>query len=126
MIKVIKTVSKSVRRIYKKSFSFSGLESIEIPSSVRKIGKYAFFNCKSLNKIILNEGIVELGESSFANNESLESITLPNSLKTIKSNAFSYCYNLTNVTASKYTKLIEIFNCAFDNTQINYSKYKSG
>lgn len=54
-------------------YECSGLKSVTLPDSIKKIGKYAFCRC-----------------------ENLESLNLPNSLEEIGSFAFAYCYKLTS------------------------------
>lgn len=75
----------NIKNISKKCFAFSGLESIYFPKFIKKVNSMAFFKCDKLRKINFNEGIVELGESSFQNNISLKSIDIPNSLTILKS-----------------------------------------
>ena len=108
----------NIKNISKKCFAFSGLESIYFPKFIKKVNSMAFFKCDKLRKINFNEGIVELGESSFQNNISLKSIDIPNSLTIIKSKSFFDCSNLIEVNTTPNTNLIEIHNRAFDYTQI--------
>ena len=37
-------------------FCDSEVESVEIPASVREIGAYAFYKCKSLKRVVFAEG----------------------------------------------------------------------
>ena len=63
------------------TFSYSGLTSIEIPSSVMYIGAGAF-HCTGLRNIEIPSGILSISEGAFANCYSLESITFEeNTLK---------------------------------------------
>lgn len=73
------------------------LETIIIPSSVRKIGSKAFSGCSKLKKIKFEEGITEIGDDAFFGCTSMEIIELPYSLKSIGANAFSRCENLKKV-----------------------------
>ena len=91
---------------------------MKIGNSIKKIDSYAFYGCKKLKEVIFNNSIIKIGSFSFANNISLEKINLPNSLKTIKSFTFSYYINLCVVKTTENTQLIEIYNGAFEKTQI--------
>lgn len=75
---------------------------IEIPSTysgkiISKILPNGFENCYYLEKVIIQNGVADIGRSAFANCSYLESITIPNSVTSIGSNAFSACSNLTIV-----------------------------
>ncbi|KAK8837595.1 hypothetical protein M9Y10_036126 [Tritrichomonas musculus] len=111
-------IPKSIEVISKSCFAFSGLKSIEIPSSVKKIDSGAFYNCNDLSHVTLNSGLIEICENSFAFNSSLASIDLPDTITTIKSRAFYKCKNLKKVKTTEKTQLVEIQNGAFEYTEI--------
>ena len=62
-------------------FQSHSISSIEIPSSVTKIGRYAFQNCKYIKSIILPNKIASIGDYAFSGCESLEEIIVPASVK---------------------------------------------
>jgi uncharacterized repeat protein (TIGR02543 family) len=66
------------------------LTSYTCPSSLKKIGDYAFFGHKDagINAISLNEGLTEIGDYAFGDNEAMTSISFPSSLKKIGNSAF--------------------------------------
>lgn len=64
----------------------SDLRSVEIPSSVKKIGKYAFNACSGLNTVVLAEGIKTVEEGAFFNCTNLATINLPDSITYIGRN----------------------------------------
>jgi hypothetical protein len=45
-----------LERIEEYAFSGSGLKSIEIPSSVIRLGEHSFFDCKSLESVTFEIG----------------------------------------------------------------------
>jgi hypothetical protein len=62
-----------------------------IDPSVTSIPANAFYGRKKLNEVELCEGLVEIGEGSFAGcNHSITRINIPNSLRRIDNWAFSY------------------------------------
>lgn len=71
---------------------------MSIPSSVTKIGDYAFYNCTNLTSIELPSGVTEIGDYAFYNCTNLSSLTLPSGVKEIGFSAFYHCKSLTSVT----------------------------
>lgn len=74
------------------------VRKMSIPSSVTKIGNYAFYHCTNLTSIELPSGVTSLGYVAFAGCTNLSSITLPSNVKEIKNSAFQNCKSLTSVT----------------------------
>lgn len=64
--------------------------SFDIPTSVKKIGNYAFYYSRDMGitSITFNEGLEEIGDYAFAYNDTLQSLTLPKSLRKIGKAAF--------------------------------------
>ena len=58
----------------------------------------AFSNCNNLTKVVLEEGIKEIGVSAFNGCKALKEIYLPNSVTQISSSAFSNCTALSAIT----------------------------
>ena len=99
------------------AFAGTSISEIDVPTTVTRIGRYAFAatpitrltidegsigikldgyafrNCKNLRKIQLNR-VTAIGEGCFENNQSLKEVTLPQGLKTIPNYAFAWDYNL--------------------------------
>lgn len=77
--------------------------NVELPSTLKKIGDYAFtvstfFSpSATLEKIIIPEGIEVIGEEAFGSCWELQQINLPDSLIAIGKGAFSGCRSLTSV-----------------------------
>ena len=62
-------------------FGCTSLKEIEIPSSVSLICENAFMDCASLEKVILNEGLIEIGNYAFLSCDKLKTITIPSSVR---------------------------------------------
>jgi len=74
--------------------SFHGNEDITevyLPDSMRVIGPIAFAECPNLRKIVLNEGLEEIGDGAFLGALGVTEIALPASLKRIGPMAFYAC-----------------------------------
>jgi len=78
---------------------------------VVRIGEKAFRNCKALNKVVLQDGIVSIGSAAFYLSSSITAITMPSSVKTIEEWAFCNCTNLASIKLSE--GLTDIGNYAF-------------
>ena len=87
------------------------VKKMSIPSSVTKIGDYAFYKCTDLTSIDLPSGVTYLGFKAFSDCTNLSSITLPSNVKEIGSSAFACCKSLTSVTWPSNVK--EIGSSAF-------------
>lgn len=72
--------------------------AVTIPSSVTKIGEYAFYECTGLTDVFIPNSVTSIGDSAFFGCEALTSISIPSSVVDIEEYAFSGCWSLTNVT----------------------------
>ena len=87
------------------SYVKSSLVTVEIPSSVKQIGRERDYNssygvfqgCTALQTVVLHEGLESIGYRTFSYCTSLKNITLPNSLMYIDGYAFSNT-GITSIT----------------------------
>ena len=71
------------------------ITSVVLPNSIVSIGKFAFFNCKKLQSISLNEGLKTIGARSFAHDSLVTgTLTIPSSVSLIETRAF---YNFLKI-----------------------------
>ena len=68
-------------------FEKSGLEEIVLPASVKEIGARAFYYCKQLKNVQLNEGLEKLGSNAFTWS-AITSVRIPSTLKRIENETF--------------------------------------
>lgn len=68
----------------------TGYDKLVVPGHIDCINTYAFYDC-SAKEVILEEGVVILGEGAFNGCESLESITIPRSCGLMHDNIFRDC-----------------------------------
>ena len=78
-------------------YNCSSLESIVLPPSVNMIGKYAFKWCSSLQRVVLSESLLSIAEQAFNQCVVLTEISLPDGLQSIGFNAFQYCKELESI-----------------------------
>ena len=108
---------KQVTSIGNRAFySNTKLESIKIPSGVKKIGNSAFENCDLLRSVTLPNSLNSIGSSAFYGCFCLESIDIPQSVTTIGSSAFEYCASLKKIDIKNGVK--SIGKSAFADTSI--------
>ena len=88
------------------------IEKVIIDEGIINIGEEAFRGCTSLISINIPEGVIHIGESAFYGCSSLASIEIPESVTGIESYALSRCSSLTNVDIP--AGVINIANSAFD------------
>ena len=98
---VIPKKDEQGKRIYKigdEAFRGKEIESVEIPTSIVRIGDNAFQYCDYLNNVILPNGLTSIGEYAFGYCSALTSIDIPSSVVAMGSCAFVDCNSLKNVT----------------------------
>ena len=81
--------------------SFQGcrsLAAIELPKTLKSIGKKSFKGCQKLTKIELPQSLTAIDEEAFADCLSLEDFEFPTSATTIGSDILHGCKNLKTVT----------------------------
>ena len=82
---------------------FGSDSKVDIPAElggkpVTSIGVYAFWNCRSLTKVTIPEGVTSIKDSTFWYCISLTEVNIPKSVETIGDEAFQFCDSLTEVT----------------------------
>lgn len=75
----------------------AALKALTIPRLVTKISDRAFFG-SGIEKIIIAEGVSEIGKEAFSNCNNLGEISFPDTLKVVGSRAFAECNNLRQIS----------------------------
>lgn len=75
---------------------YGKLKEVVLPSTVTKVGAFAFNGDKALQAINL-ENVQEIGNTAFQNNKALPQLQL-NSVKSIEKYAFNGCRKLQSLT----------------------------
>lgn len=91
---------------------FSTLTCIEIPASVRSVGKRAFDSCSNLSEIFGMQGVTNMGQAVFNQCENLQSLSWPKNLKIVPDQTF---YKCTCFQSIKFTgdEIISVGDAAF-------------
>lgn len=83
------SIPKSIKKIGRGAFyGASALKKITIPSSVEILGSHAFNSAENLRTIKLNKGLMEIGDGAFLNCKKLTKIRIPEGITIINSNTF--------------------------------------
>ena len=95
---IYKGKTYTVTSIGRKAFyNCSGLTSVSIPNSVKKIDNNAFSGCSNLTSIIIPYSVTSIGHWAFERCSRLTAVTIPNSVVSIGNRAFAYCSALKSV-----------------------------
>ena len=91
---------------------YSGITSISLPPSVKRLADRAFSNTK-IKSIVLPENLEYIGEGAFGSCGELRKITIPAKVETLASAAFSGCEKLYEVLLAENSSLRYIGSGAF-------------
>ena len=89
------------------------ITSLTIPGGVKYIGSSAFEDCTGLTNITLNDGLEYIGGSAFEGCSGLTQLTIPSTVNSIMLNAFKNCCNLNNIV-TEITNPFAIENNVFE------------
>lgn len=73
------------------------ITKVQLPSSLKKIGKETFIYCSSLESINLPPSLIEIGDSAFYQCNALKHIDIPITLPKIGTNAFFGCEEINKL-----------------------------
>ncbi len=105
------TFGKGIKEIPQGLFyRCTGIESIEIPSTVTTVSYMAFARCANLQKVTINSGLKLLEKQAFYKCEKLENLTLPSSVEEIRDYVFEDCKSLKWVTIPASVKTMAWYN----------------
>ena len=82
------------------------VRKITLPSSLKKIGDFAFYYCRKIEEIIIPKNVTSIGKWAFCHCQSLESVEIPSSVTSIGDYAFIGCTNLASLELSYGIKSI--------------------
>ena len=108
----------SLKRIgWEAFYKFPRLKRVVFPKGLESIGKEAFKKCDSLTELVFPEGSESLfiGDEAFCACPSLSKVYLPKSIKDVGNSAFSDCLQLKKVEMEK-SVYENLHNNVFENT----------
>ena len=90
--------NSNLKTIENYAFAYAKFTTLDIPSSVTKIGIYCFTECGNLETVTLPPNITILNQGAFNHCSGLTSIDIPDAVTAIGDWAFEKCTALTSVT----------------------------
>lgn len=93
-------VPSSVEKIGDFAFEGCNLTSLELPSSLTDIGDYAFDGCRNLGSLKLPSSLTSIGDYAFDFCTGLTEMEIPNSVTDMGDGVFASCYYLTSLKLS--------------------------
>ncbi len=116
-------LGKGLRFFGESCFINSGIETLDIPGNVKKIGRWNFSYCKNLKHVNIQDGVEGIDFGAFYECEGLESISIPPSLKYIQEDVFNGCEELKRVDISDIDAWNKL-DCksGFSNPMIHYAQ----
>ena len=100
------------------------IKKVIIEDGVKNIGKYAFEGCSGLRSITIPNSVTNIEQYAFYNCYSLTSITIPNLVTLINDKTFYGCFGLASITIPNSVKYIGdyAFNGCYNLTSISLPK----
>ena len=84
-----------------------------IPGTVKKIAPHALYGAEYLEKVVISEGVTEIGTCAFERCRKLRSVVMPESVRKMGKGVFSECHELVEARLSSCLKEIPVQT--FDN-----------
>lgn len=75
----------------------TSIDSLVIEEGVTEIGDYAFYYCENLRSISLPTSLTRIGAFAFTGCNGIDSIDIPASVRSIEHSAFCYCRNIQSL-----------------------------
>lgn len=109
-------IPSTVKKIGNYAFRGCKITSVIIPYYVTEIGNNSFDNCNALESVTFesNYNLISVGNCAFYGCKALEEIQLPSYLTTLGDDVFSNCTNLKSVSFGSSPKLTKIGAYAFN------------
>lgn len=100
--------SSTIEYIGAGAFEGSGLKSLILPGTVKRLSIWTFASCKNLETVVIEEGVEDISVESFASCPKLKSIVLPKSVGKVWQRAFAECSGLQDITIlNKNCEIVE-------------------
>lgn len=96
-------------------YDCSSLENLVLSENLTTIQAYAFKDCYALSSIDLPSSVTSLGDYAFSGCQQLKKIELPSSVETVGQSAFDGCSNIEEMTLPKIYN-----NNAYGGAYFNY------
>lgn len=86
--------NEGIETIGANAFSNTNITELILPQSVKTISNGAFSMCQNLETVVLNEGLVSIGDWAFQGANKLTELIIPKTVENVTELAFTFCSNL--------------------------------
>lgn len=90
---------EGIEKIGSSAFAYTDLKTLTLPKSVKKISTKAFIECKNLELVALNDGIITIGYRAFGGQSKLTELVIPASATDINE---MFCDDNSSLRAIKF------------------------
>jgi hypothetical protein len=87
-------------------YNCTSLEGIIVPSNLKGIGEGTCFGCTRNSLVELREGLEEIHERAFSLCKSIQQISIPSMVKYIATDAFDFCDGSVEIIFSSGVKFL--------------------
>ena len=113
-------VPEGVIEIESRAFFIFDMEEIKLPSTLKKIGRLAFFNCTGLEKVCIPENVEIIDMEAFMGATALkEVLILSKKIKHIKTRTFAQCKKLRSISFPNGMETIRFDSHVFSSKKVN-------
>ena len=91
----------------------TSIDSLVIEEGITEIGDYAFYYCENLRSISFPTSLTRIGAFAFAGCNGLDSLDIPASVRSIEHSAFCYCRNIQSLNIQSDSINIAAFAFGF-------------
>ena len=95
------TLPAGITELPAEAFRLSGIESLDVPASVKTIGESALSSCGSLTSVTLHEGVETIAANAFGSDGELASLVLPSTLVSLDPTALASTDSMTSLTVAE-------------------------
>jgi hypothetical protein len=108
-------------------YEHSGITDFQIPASVKQFGAYSFYNCSGLKEVSFNTAVTTIPYACFYGCTSLTELIIPDTMVSLEDYAFYNCTGLREITipVDMFTGRYQFSNCSSVEA-IYYTKGKTG
>ena len=83
---------------YKSFYECTSIEHVVLPNGITSINEQAFNMCTNLKSVVISDSVISIGDWAFNGCKMLQNIIIPDNVTTIGFEAFNACQKLTSIT----------------------------
>lgn len=102
------------------------IRDLEIGDQITDIGNYAFYGCRNLEAVVLNQGVETVGEGSFAGCDDVAYVEIPDGVSYIGDDAFADCPSLETAAFLGDAPVLEDNVFGNSNVKVYYPELGTG